>query len=70
MTLNDSWGYQKADDDWKSAKTIVRNLVQCSQDEGNYLLNIGPKPDGSAPEESVHILQSVGEWLGRNGARL
>jgi len=67
MTLNDSWGYQRADDDWKSAKTIVRNLVQCSQDEGNYLLNIGPKPDGSVPEESVHILQSVGEWLGRNG---
>jgi alpha-L-fucosidase len=67
MTLNDSWGYQKADDDWKSPKTIIRNLVQCSQDAGNYLLNIGPKPDGSVPEESMRILGKVGDWLSRNG---
>ena len=53
MTMNDSWGYQKADDDWKTPKTIVRNLVTCARDAGNYLLNIGPKPDGSIPEESV-----------------
>ena len=50
MTMNDSWGYHKADDDWKSPKTVVRNLIQCAQDGGNYLLNIGPKPDGSIPE--------------------
>src|ERR1017187_8758861 len=47
MTMNDSWGYQKTDDDWKTPKTIVRNLVTCAHDTGNYLLNIGPKPDGS-----------------------
>jgi alpha-L-fucosidase len=67
MTLNDSWGFHKGDDSWKSPKTIVRNLVECSQNAGNYLLNIGPKPDGSVPEESVLILDKVGEWLGRNG---
>ncbi|MBV9182704.1 MAG: alpha-L-fucosidase, partial [Acidobacteria bacterium] len=67
MTLNDSWGYQKSDDNWKSAKTIVRNLVQCSQDGGNYLLNIGPKADGSVPEESIRTLERVGDWLHRNG---
>jgi len=67
MTLNESWGYHKADDDWKSAKTVVRNLIYCAHDGGNYLLNIGPKPDGSIPEESVRILTEVGHWMARNG---
>ena len=43
MTMNDSWGYQTADDDWKTPKTVVRNLITCARDGGNYLLNIGPK---------------------------
>jgi alpha-L-fucosidase len=67
MTMNDSWGYQKADDAWKTPKTIVRNLVECSYGGGNYLLNIGPKPDGSIPEESVRILTAVGKWMEKNG---
>jgi alpha-L-fucosidase len=67
MTMNDSWGYQRADDDWKSPKTVVRNLVTCAHDTGNYLLNIGPKADGSIPEESVCILSKVGGWMQRNG---
>ncbi|MGO9894533.1 MAG: alpha-L-fucosidase [Bryobacteraceae bacterium] len=67
MTMNDSWGYQRADDNWKSPKTIVRNLVTCAHDTGNYLLNIGPKPDGSIPEESVRILTAVGKWMEKNG---
>ncbi len=49
MTMNDSWGYQKADDNWKTPKTIVRNLITCARDTGNYLLNIGPRADGSIP---------------------
>jgi len=67
MTMNDSWGYQKADDNWKTPKTIVRNLITCAKDGGNYLLNIGPKPDGSIPEESVRILTAVGRWMSTNG---
>ncbi len=67
MTLNDSWGYQRADNDWKSPTTVVRNLISCVRDGGNYLLNIGPKPDGSIPEESVRVLSEVGQWLARNG---
>jgi len=67
MTMNGSWGYQAADDDWKTPKTIVRNLVACGHGAGNYLLNIGPKPDGSIPEESVRILSAVGKWMERNG---
>jgi alpha-L-fucosidase len=67
MTMNDSWGYQRADDNWKSPKTIVRNLVTCAHDTGNYMLNIGPRADGSIPEESVAILTKVGKWMGSNG---
>jgi len=70
MTMNDSWGYQRADDDWKTPKTIVRNLVTCAEDGGNYLLNIGPKADGSIPEESVQILTTVGKWMDKNGATI
>jgi alpha-L-fucosidase len=67
MTLNDSWGYQRADDNWKSARTVIRNLISCARDGGNYLLNIGPMPDGSVPPESVRILTEVGEWMKANG---
>ena len=67
MTLNDSWGYQRADDNWKSSRTVIRNLIQCARDGGNYLLNIGPKPDGSVPEESVRVLTEVGRWMDTNG---
>jgi alpha-L-fucosidase len=67
MTLNDSWGYQAADDNWKTSKTVIRNLISCVRDSGNYLLNIGPKGDGSIPEPSVRVLQEVGEWMAVNG---
>jgi alpha-L-fucosidase len=63
MSLNDSWGFQRADDNWKSPRTVIRNLITCARDGGNYLLNIGPEPDGSIPPESVRILSQVGEWM-------
>ena len=67
MTLNDSWGFQRADDNWKSSKTIIRNLISCVRDGGNYLLNIGPKPDGTIPEPSIQVLNEVGAWMKTNG---
>ncbi len=67
MTLNDSWGFQQNDDNWKTSKQIIRNLVSCVRDGGNYLLNIGPKPDGSIPEETVRVLSEVGQWMAKNG---
>jgi alpha-L-fucosidase len=67
MTLNDGWGYNNGDDSWKTPKVIVANLATCAVGGGNYLLNIGPKPDGSVPVESVEILDTVGKWLDTNG---
>jgi alpha-L-fucosidase len=70
MTLNSSWGYQAADDDWKTPRQVVRNLISCARDGGNYLLNIGPRADGSIPERSTEVLDSVGRWLERNGTSI
>jgi alpha-L-fucosidase len=67
MTMNDSWGYHKTDDAWKSPKQILRNLIACARDGGNYLLNIGPKPDGGVPAPSARILNAVGQWMRRYG---
>ena len=70
MTMNGSWGYNKGDDDWKTPKTIVRNLATCAHGAGNYLLNIGPRGDGAVPEESVRTLTAVGRWMERNGGTI
>ena len=67
MTLNDSWGFNRGDDAWKSPKTVLANLANCARGGGNYLLNIGPMPDGSIPVETVRILETVGNWLQTNG---
>jgi alpha-L-fucosidase len=67
MTMNESWGCHAADDNWKSPKQIVRNLVTCARDGGNYLLNIGPRADGSVPAPSVRILEAVGDWMRKYG---
>lgn len=67
MTMNDSWGYNKGDDNWKSPKTVLRDLITCSQGGGNYLLNIGPMADGSIPRPSIEILTEVGNWMAKHG---
>jgi alpha-L-fucosidase len=67
MTLNNSWGFNRGDDAWKTPKTIVSNLATCALGGGNYLLNIGPEPDGSIPAASVSVLDAVGRWLDTNG---
>jgi alpha-L-fucosidase len=70
MTMNGSWGYNAGDDDWKTPKQIVKNLITCARDGGNYLLNIGPRGDGSIPEESVRIMDTVGAWMDKYGSTI
>jgi len=67
MTMNQHWGYQEADDQWKKPRDILGHLISCARDGGNYLINIGPKADGSVPEESVRILSEIGEWMDQYG---
>jgi alpha-L-fucosidase len=66
MTLNDSWGFNRYDDAWKTPKVIVDNLATCARGGGNYLLNIGPEPDGSIPPDTLAVLESVGKWMDTN----
>jgi alpha-L-fucosidase len=67
MTLNDTWGFKKSDNDWKPTQTLVRNLIDCASKGGNYLLNVGPTAEGVIPQASVERLKQVGEWLRANG---
>jgi alpha-L-fucosidase len=67
MTLNTTWGYSEHDHAWKSDETLIRNLVDIASKGGNYLLNIGPKGDGSVPAESVKSLRAIGAWMKING---
>ncbi|MBC9798199.1 alpha-L-fucosidase [Sinomicrobium weinanense] len=67
MTMNHTWGYRTSDTDWKSAETLIRNLVDIASKGGNYLLNIGPKPDGTFPVASVERLKTIGKWMDTNG---
>jgi alpha-L-fucosidase len=66
QTLNDTWGYSRNDQNWKSPEEIIRRLVTIVSKGGNYLLNIGPTGDGIIPGPSVKILQTVGEWMDKN----
>ena len=67
MTMNDSWGYNPTDHNWKSSQQLLQNLAECTRDGGNYLLNIGPMADGSIPAASIERLRTIGGWLQRNG---
>lgn len=65
-TLNDTWGFNKDDHNWKSAEDIIRLLVKINSRGGNYLLNIGPDSDGKVPQESIDILNEVGKYVKEN----
>lgn len=61
-TMNDSWGFQHLDKNYKTPNMIVRTLVDCIAMGGNLLLDIGPREDGTIPEEQVAILKELGRW--------
>ncbi|MHC1770021.1 MAG: alpha-L-fucosidase [Verrucomicrobiia bacterium] len=67
MTMNTTWGYSDHDHAWKSDQVLIRNLIDIASKGGNYLLNIGPKGDGSVPEPSVKSLAAIGAWMKKNG---
>ena len=70
MTLNDCWGFVPGDQNWKRPHHLVQNLIGCSASGGNYLLNIGPRADGSIPEPCLNILHQVGSWTRDNEASI
>jgi alpha-L-fucosidase len=67
MTMNTTWGFSAHDHAWKSDEVLIRNLIDIASKGGNYLLNIGPKGDGSVPKESIAALHAIGKWMRANG---
>lgn len=63
LTLNDSWGYSEGDQNWKTPAQVISLLTTCASRQGNLLLNVGPRGDGSIPEATLSILRDVGNWL-------
>ena len=66
MTMNDTWGFKKNDNNWKSVRQILRNLSDISSKGGNFLLNVGPTADGRIPDASIERLEAVGRWMAVN----
>jgi len=67
MTVNDNWGYQQHDQNWKTPNEIISIFADAVSNGGNLLLDIGPKEDGTIPDEEINILKELGAWNKRNG---
>src|SRR5271157_2005023 len=66
-TLNDSWGFNIGDSNYKSPADVERRLVRAAGNNSNLLLNIGPYPNGEIDPQFVTRLHAVGEWLSKYG---
>lgn len=66
-TTNTSWGYRKDDHEWRKPNFILSSLIASASRNGNYILNVGPMPNGLMPEEPVKNLKIAGQWLKENG---
>ena len=64
-TTNDSWAYAWYDENWKSPKQILERLVACVARGGTYMLNIGPRGDGSVSARCAAALRHAGDWIAR-----
>jgi alpha-L-fucosidase len=67
MTINNTWAYNMHDREFKSAQFLIRGLVEVASRGGNFLLNVGPQPDGIVQPEFQERLRAIGDWLSVNG---
>lgn len=63
ITMNNNWGYNSHDQNWKSATELIRMLADIASKGGNLLLNIGPTSEGVFPQASVERLREIGNWM-------
>jgi len=66
MTMNDTWGFKVHDTNWKSTEDLIRKLIDIASKGGNFLLNVGPTPEGLIPEASIERLEAMGRWMDVN----
>lgn len=62
MTINNNWGYQPQDTNWKTPYEVITIFADAISNGGNLLLDIGPKEDGTIPQQQVHVLKELGKW--------
>jgi alpha-L-fucosidase len=66
-TMNNSWGFNLQDHNYKSTKSLIQYLVKAAGYNSNFLLNIGPMPNGKIQPEFVNTLKEVGTWMEKYG---
>jgi len=66
-TMNNAWGFNITDRAYKSTKDLVRYLVRAAGNDANFLLNVGPMPNGKIQPEFESRLREMGQWLSRYG---
>lgn len=66
LTMNDSWGFQHNDKNYKTPQQIIDIFVDCISKGGNLLLDIGPKANGTIPKEQENILRELGKWTSKH----
>ncbi len=69
-TMNDSWGFNITDRNYKSSKKLIQYLVKAAGHNANFLLNVGPMPDGTIQPEFVDTLKLMGKWMEQNSATI
>lgn len=62
MTLNNNWGYQPSDTNWKTPYEVISIFADVVSNGGNLLLDIGPREDGTLTPEQVNVLRELGHW--------
>lgn len=70
MTINDTWAYRPQDRKFKSTDALIRALIEVISRGGNFLLDVGPQPDGQIQTEFVERLQAMGQWVRKNAAAI
>lgn len=65
-TMNNSWGFSKTDEFWKQPDDVIELLLKINSRGGNYLLNVGPNPDGVVPQGCLDVLDQVGTYVRNN----
>src|SRR2546427_2698389 len=70
LTMNDSWGFNLTDHNYKSVRDLIHYLVKAAGQGANLLLNIGPRPDGTIPPEAEERLHAIGDWMTTYGGSI
>jgi alpha-L-fucosidase len=66
-TISNAWGYNSSDQYFKSTRDLIVYMAKSAGNNANFLLNIGPKPDGTIQDEFVTRLREMGAWYSKFG---